>query len=160
MIETSKFVDELVAKHGKLLISALQDIQERYNYLPEEALREVSKKLEIALSDLYGIVTFYGAFRLKPCGRHLVHVCLGTACHVRGGKRVLEKFEKELNIKAGETTIDNEFTVETVNCLGACALGPVVVVNGKYHGNMTSPKVNSLLKNYRDRKEGIGSEKD
>jgi len=146
MLEISKFVEDTITQHGKLLISVLEEVQEHHNYLPEEVLREVAKKLEIPLRDVYGVATFYGAFRLKPCGKHLIHVCLGTACHVRGANRVIEEIERQLNIKAGETSKDREFTLETVNCLGACALGPIVVIDGKYHGNVTPAKVASLLK--------------
>ena len=141
-------VEDLVARHGRLLISILEDVQDHYSYLPEEALRKIAKELKIPLRDVYGVATFYGAFRLKPCGKHLIHVCLGTACHVRGAKRVLEKMERELNIRAGETSKDKQFTLETVNCLGACALGPIVVIDGEYHGNITPAKINSLLKKY------------
>ena len=146
MLETSKLVEDLAAKHDKLLISILEDVQTHYNYLPEEALRKIAKELKIPLRDVYGVATFYGAFRLKPCGKHLIHACMGTACHVRGGKRVLEEIERELDIRSGETTQDKKFTLESVNCLGACALGPIVVIDGKYHGNMTPVKVKSLLK--------------
>ena len=149
MEEVSKLVESLVAQHGKLLISVLEDIQDHYNYLPEEAIRETAKELNVPLRDVYGVATFYKTFRLKPCGKHLIHVCLGTACHVRGGPRVLEKIERDLNIKAGETTDDMEFTLETVNCIGACALGPVVAIDGEYYGNMTPAKVNSLLKKHQ-----------
>lgn len=151
--DVSKVVDNLISRDGKLLISVLEDIQEHYNYLPEEVLPEVSKKLKIPLRDVYGVATFYNAFRLKPCGKHIISVCLGTACHVRGGRRVAEKLENCLNIKAGENTEDMQFTLETVNCLGACALGPVMVVDGKYYGNMTPAKVESILKNYTNVKE-------
>ena len=146
MLETSKLVEDLAAKHDKLLISILEDVQAHYNYLPEEALRKIAKELRIPLRDVYGVATFYGAFRLKPCGKHLIHVCMGTACHVRGAKRVLEEIERELDIRSGETTQDKKFTLESVNCLGACALGPIVVIDGEYHGNMTPVKVKSLLK--------------
>jgi NADH:ubiquinone oxidoreductase subunit E len=149
MTEISKFVEDLVARHGRLLISILEDVQNHYNYLPEEALRKIAKELNIPLRDVYGVATFYGAFRLNPCGKHRVHVCLGTACHVRGGKKVLEEMERELKIKARETTKDKEFTLETVNCLGACALGPIVVIDDEYHGNITPAKISSLFKKYR-----------
>ena len=148
MKEGSKFVKDFVRGHNGLLISILDDIQEHYGYLPEDVLRELSKELEIPLRDIYGVATFYKAFKLHPRGKHLITVCLGTTCHVRGGPRVLEEFERALNIKAGETTKDLQFTLETVNCLGACALGPVVVVDGKYYGKMNPAKVKSLLKKF------------
>ena len=163
MIETKeviRFVDDIIGRNGKLLISVLEDIQDEYNYLPEEALREVALKMRIPLRDVYGVSTFYNAFRLKPCGKHIINVCQGTACHVRGGKRVLDKIENLLDIKAGENTKDMQFTLETVNCLGACALGPVMVVDGKYSGNMNPAKVESVLKQYRNKVREKKDEKD
>lgn len=128
------------------LISLLERIQAKYNYLPQEALREVSEETGRSLVDIYGVATFYRAFSLKPRGKHLVSVCLGTACHVRGGPMIAEEFERQLGICAGETTQDEEFTLETVNCLGACALGPVAVVDGKYFTNVRRAQINDILK--------------
>lgn len=136
----------------KALISILQDIQAEYNYLPQEALRFVSESMGIPLIDIIGVATFYRAFSLEPRGKHLVTVCMGTACHVRGGPKILEEFERILSINAGETTKDGEFTLETVACLGCCAIGPVVVVDGDYHAQTTIRKVNSILTKRR-RKE-------
>lgn len=136
----------------KALISILQDIQAEYNYLPQEALRFVSESMGIPLIDIIGVATFYRAFSLEPRGEHLITVCLGTACHVRGGYKILEEFEKKLNIEAGETTPDGQFTLETVACLGCCAIGPVVVIDGSYHAQTTIRVVSSILKKYR-RKE-------
>ena len=136
----------------KALISILQDIQAEYNYLPQEALKFVSESMGIPLIDIIDVATFYRAFSLEPRGKHLVTVCLGTACHVRGGPKILEEFERILSINAGKTTKDGEFTLETVACLGCCAIGPVVVVDGDYHAQTTIRKVNSILKKYR-RKE-------
>ncbi|NIO48097.1 MAG: NADH-quinone oxidoreductase subunit NuoE [Candidatus Aminicenantes bacterium] len=133
----------------KALISILQDIQEEYNYLPPEALKIVSKSLDIPLIDIFGVATFYRTFSLKPRGKHLITVCLGTACHVRGGPKILEEFKRKLNIKAGETTKDMRFTLETVACLGCCAIGPVVVVDGNYHSQTSIGTVDSILKKYR-----------
>ena len=130
----------------EFLICILQDIQEKYGYLPKEALIIVSKKLDIPLIQVYGVATFFKAFSLEPRGKHLINVCLGTACHVRGAERVLDKIKRDLQIEAGETTKDKNFTLETVNCLGACALGPIMVLDGKYHGQMTSAKVDHFLK--------------
>ena len=127
-----RFVGDLAAKHNNLLIAILEEIQKHYNYLPEKILKEVSAQLKIPMRDIYGVATFYKAFSLKPRGNHLLSACLGTACHVRGTKYVISEIEKQLGIKSGETTPDNEFTFETVNCLGACALGPIVVVDGNY----------------------------
>ncbi len=145
--EASSIVSKAVDRHGDFLIPLLQDIQEHYNYLPEEALEEVSQKLNMPLMDVYGVATFYRTFSLTPKGKHIVTVCVGTACHVRGGSRIVDALEQELDIKAGETTPDMNFTLETVNCLGCCAIGPVIVVDGEYHGEMTSQKTLSLIKN-------------
>ena len=137
-------------QHDKTaIIAILQDIQDEVNYLPEDALRYVARALDIPLSKVCSLATFYKAFSLQPRGRHVIHVCLGTACHVRGAVRILEALERDLGILAGETDKDMQFTLETVNCLGACALGPVVVVGGEYHGQMTSAKATRLLKRVR-----------
>lgn len=131
-----------------LLISIMQDIQAEYNYLPKEALIQVSQSLDIPLSQVYSVVTFFKAFSLEPRGRHLINVCLGTACHVRGGGKILESLERELGINAGKTTGDRKFTLETVNCVGACALGPIVIVDGEFSGQMATNKVKPLVENY------------
>ena len=136
----------------KALISILQDIQEEYNYLPQEALNIVSKTLGIPLIDIVGVATFYRAFSLEPRGEHLVTVCLGTACHVRGGPKILEEFERKLNVKAGETTKDGQFSLETVACMGCCAIGPVVVIDGDYQAQTTIRKVASILKKFRKKR--------
>lgn len=151
--EVSEFVEQSVARHGRLLISILEDIQKHYTYLPEEALREVAKRLKIPLIDVYGVATFYHAFSLHPQGRHVVTVCLGTACHVRGGERIADVLSRELKVMPGETTRDRNFTLQTVNCLGVCALGPVVVIDGEYHGTMNPGKVVSLLKKYQSKEK-------
>ena len=131
-----------------MVISILQDIQAEYNYLPREALMQVSQGLEVPLSQVYSVATFFKAFSLIPRGRHLINVCLGTACHVRGAVKILEETERELGIKPGETTEDLRFTLETVNCVGACALGPIVIIDGEYSGQMKTTKVKPLLENY------------
>ncbi len=149
-------VKSFVTKHHsekKALISVLQDIQEEYNYLPQEALRVVSETLGIPLIDIVGVATFYRAFSLEPRGKHLVTVCMGTACHVRGGPKILEEFERKLNIIAGETTEDRQFSLETVACLGCCAIGPVVVVDGDYHAQTSIRKVGSILKKYMNKEQ-------
>jgi NADH-quinone oxidoreductase subunit E len=140
------------------IIAILQDIQDEVNYLPEEALRYVARALDIPLSKVCSLATFYKAFSLKPRGRHVIHVCLGTACHVRGAVRILEALERDLNIRSGQTDEDLQFTLETVNCLGACALGPVVVVDGDYHGQMDSSKATRLLKRLRREDEKLSAE--
>jgi len=131
--------------HTGGLIAILEDIQRKYRYLPQEALRIVCDETRCSPVDVYGIATFYRAFSLTPRGKHLVSVCLGTACHVRGAPMVEEEFERQLGIKAGETTSDKLFTLETVNCLGACALGPVVVIDGHYFSKVKTSGVRQLL---------------
>lgn len=156
-VDTTK-VDKLVRRNGmgrESLIPILQDIQREFNWLPMEALEIVSKELDIPLMDVYGVATFYRTFSLKPRGKHIVTVCLGTACHVRGGQRIADFLSREMGIQPGETTENMKFTLETVNCLGACALGPIVVVNGEYHGQMTTSKAAVLLKGLR-KSEGRG----
>lgn len=156
-------VKSIVHKHAaqkRSLIAILQDIQAEYNYLPQEALRLVSRALDIPLIDIVGVATFYRAFSLKPRGKHLATVCLGTACHVRGGPKILSEFERILKIRAGETTADREFTLETVNCLGCCAIGPVVVIDGNYHAQTSIRKVGSILKKYRKKEKSNEVEKE
>lgn len=127
-----------------ILISVLQDVNKEYNYLPAHILKYIAERLEVPLSQVYHAATFYTAFSLTPRGKHIIKVCLGTACHVRGSPRILEEFERKLGIKAGETTKDGLFTLETVNCLGACALGPVVVVDGEYQ-TLSPAKVGKMI---------------
>lgn len=150
-VETQKvkFFAEKYGKQKKALISILQDIQEEYNYLPQEALRLVSETLDIPLIDIIGVATFYRSFSLEPRGEHQVTVCIGTACHVRGGAKILDEFERKLDVESGQTTEDGQFTLETVACLGCCAIGPVVVVDGDYHAQTSLRKVESILKKYR-----------
>ncbi|MFC2139535.1 NAD(P)H-dependent oxidoreductase subunit E [Bacteroidota bacterium] len=139
---------EVLQKYGDKpggLIAILEEIQIKYGYLPEETLKAISKKTGRSLVDIYAVATFYRAFSLKPRGKHLISVCLGTACHVRNAPVIAEKFEEVLGIKAGETTDDKQFTLETVNCLGACALGPIVVVDGHYFSHVRSSDVSSII---------------
>jgi NADH:ubiquinone oxidoreductase subunit E len=131
------------------LISLLQDVQAEFGYLPQDVLIRISQKLDIPLSQVYSVATFFRAFSLKPRGRHLITVCLGTACHVRAGHRLVDKIERDYGIEPGETTEDERFTLETVNCLGCCALGPVVVVDGKYESQMNADKLDRVLKGYK-----------
>ena len=128
------------------LISVLNEIQDRYHYLPHNALVFLSETLDIPLSQIYSVATFYNAFSLVPRGAHLVRVCMGTACHVRGAAHILDRLETKLDIHAGQTTRDKNVTLETVNCLGACALGPITVVDGKYTGQMDIAKADRLMK--------------
>jgi NADH-quinone oxidoreductase subunit E len=128
------------------LVPILQDVQKEYNYLPREALNAISSILDLPLSRIYEVATFYKAFSLVPRGRHQLSLCMGTACHVRGATLLQENIERTLGIDAGETSDDLEFTFETVNCLGACALGPVLVVDEEYQGQVTLSKTNKILK--------------
>ena len=128
------------------LLAVLEDVQSRYRYLPRDALILVGERLDIPLSQVYSVATFYNAFSLVPQGRHKFQVCTGTACHVRGAMQVLDRLEAQLGIQAGQTRADLKYTLETVNCLGACALGPIVVADGEYSGQMTASQVDRLLK--------------
>jgi NADH-quinone oxidoreductase subunit E len=130
------------------LIDILHDTQSAIGYLPKEALEEIHQGLDVPLSRVYSVATFFKAFSLTPRGRHLINICMGTACHVRGSGKVMAEIEKELGIKNGENTPDLKFTLETVNCVGACALGPMVIIGEDYHGEMTPEKVTEVLKNY------------
>jgi len=131
------------------LIMVLQDIQKNYRYLPREALKLVAKKMDLPIAQIYGVSTFFKAFSHKPKGKHHICVCTGTACHVRQANIVVESFERDLKIKPGETSPDLEYSLETVNCMGACALGPLVTVDDVYHGNMTVSKIAKVLNNLR-----------
>jgi NADH:ubiquinone oxidoreductase subunit E/ribosomal protein S27E len=145
-------VEEVVAQHhGSLggMLSILSEVQAKYGYLPQDALRRIAAATGSSLTDIYAVVTFYRAFSLKPRGKHLVSVCLGTACHVRGAPKIAEEFSRQLGIPAGETTPDKEFSLETVNCLGACALGPTVVVDNHYFRHVTTAKVPHILEQAR-----------
>jgi NADH-quinone oxidoreductase subunit E len=144
--------DQIIERHRyeeSALIGVLQDIQQEINWLPKDALKHISQRLDVPLNRVYSVATFYRAFSLKPRGRHIVSVCLGTACHVRGAKRIVEEIERQLKIKAPDTTDDQRFSLQTVNCLGACALGPVIVVDGEYHGQITPKKVKAVLEQYK-----------
>jgi NADH-quinone oxidoreductase subunit E len=137
------------------LISALLEIQSKHGFVPEDKISEGAQKLGMPLADVYGVVTFYKSFSLAPRGRHSITVCLGTACHVRGGPRVLQRISEILQIEPGETTKDQEFSLDVVNCLGCCALGPMVIVDGNHHGLMNSAKVDALLRNYRNARHRV-----
>jgi NADH-quinone oxidoreductase subunit E len=149
-------IQSIVKKHQGLkknLIAILLDIQDAYHYLPPESLRSVADALGMPLIDIIGVATFYRAFSLTPRGKHTCLICLGTACHVRGGPKILEEFERQLGVKAGDTTKDGRITLETVACLGCCAIGPVVVVDETYYGHATIRKVGTILKKYEKGKE-------
>ncbi len=128
------------------LIPLLQKVQEAEGYVSEEAIYAIAEKLRIPASEVFGVLSFYAQFRLTPMGRNIITVCRGTACHVRGGAQIIQAFERELKIKAGETTPDREYTLETVACVGACALAPLVVINEQPHGLMTPAKVKKMLR--------------
>lgn len=142
-------IDELLqcqVESRQSLIPVLQQIQERHHYLPEEALRTVARRLRVPLTDVFHVATFYNCFSLEPRGRHLVRVCLGTACHVRGGQRILDKVLRELKLPHSGTTEDFNFTVEAVRCLGCCGLAPVVRVDQSTFGHLMQSRVPKLLK--------------
>jgi len=136
-------------RSNETFLSLLQDIQARYGYLPEEKLIEIAEMLDMPLIDVYGVATFYKSFSLMPKGRHQVKICLGTACHIRGADKIENEFERKLGIGPRETSEDGEFSLETVMCLGCCAIGPVVVIDGKYYGQVTPVKVESILRTIR-----------
>jgi NADH-quinone oxidoreductase subunit E len=142
-----KIIDKYECETG-VLIQLLLDIQKALNWIPPEAIIRISKRLKIPVSEIYRVASFYTGLSLKPRGRHVVRVCAGTACYVRGGPKILDAVERTLSIKAGETTADEKFTLETVNCLGCCALGPVVEIDGQYHGKQTSSNIRKLLSTY------------
>ncbi len=143
-------IKQIILDYGSdkgFLVPILQDIQKELNYLPKNALQAVSVFLNIPVSRIYEVATFYKAFSLTPRGRHQLSLCLGTACHVRNAPQIQSHIERVLDLPAGQTSADLEFTFETVNCLGACALGPILTVDGEYHGQMTLSKANKILKN-------------
>lgn len=142
-------IDEVLIRYRmdkSKIVAILQDVQSENGYLPEELLQYVALQLQIPVSQLYFLSTFYRAFSLKPRGKHLITVCLGTACHVKGGQKIVEAIQKMFNVCPGETTKNGLLTLETVNCLGACAIGPIVVVDGKYHGHVNLAKLDRLIK--------------
>jgi len=144
-------VKEIASGYGKdrsALIAVLQDVHAEYNHLPEGCLDVIAREMGVPIASVYGVATFFRAFSFKPRGRHLATVCMGTACHVRGATSLLAEAEERLGVSPGETTRDRNFTLETVNCLGCCAVGPLVVVDGEYHGEMTPKRVESVLKGY------------
>lgn len=150
--DVEQIISEIVNQYGakpSALIMILQDVQKHFRYLPQDVLEVVSKKMRLPIAQIYGVATFYRAFSLKPRGRHHVCVCTGTACHVRQAPVIVDKLVRDLGIQAGETTSDGEVSLETVNCLGACALGPLVTSNETFWGNMTVAKVDKMLSEIR-----------
>lgn len=155
-------LNTLVEKCGEdntATIALLQEIQAAEGYLPRKTLQRLSQRLKLPLSRVYGLATFYRSFSMTPTGRHRVCVCLGTACHVRGAPSVLGEVERQLGVGPGETTKDMQFTLESVNCVGACAMGPIVIVDGKYHGQMSPGKVKKCLKGQEKTQKGPKDEK-
>lgn len=140
------------------LIEVLQDVQETFGYISEEAMTAVSKELGVPVIEVYRVANYYKAFSLAPRGRHVITVCMGTACHVRGAPRMLDEVRGQLGIEPGQTTSDKMFTLERVNCLGACALGPVVVLDGKYHRNMTPNKLRKLVQSVRETEKEVAAD--
>ncbi len=150
-LNSMTIVDEIMARYDyrdSALIAILQDIQKQFNYLPQNLLRYVALRINIPLPRVYSISTFYKAFSLKPRGRHLIDVCLGTACHVRGGMNIMERLERELGIKNGETTYDEKFSVKSVRCVGCCGLAPVIVIDDEFHGKLNQEQIPKILAKY------------
>ncbi len=141
---------EYTAGRRETLIPILQDVQALFGYLPEESLAIIAKYIGVSTSKVFGVATFYNQFRLRPVGKHTVRVCRGTACHVRGSKLLLDAFAGELNVQPGETTPDGQFTLETVACIGACSIAPVVMIDESFHGSVQSRNVKTILKEYKD----------
>lgn len=147
-----KIVSEFSSDQREL-IHILHNIQKEYGYIPSESISEISRNLKISESEIFGVLTFYKAFTLEPRGKHLITICMGTACHVRGAPMILDELRRRLGIEPGETTEDKSFTLETVNCVGACALGPIVISDGTYHGQMKTREVDKIIKKYKNEKE-------
>lgn len=142
-------VGELIRRYNcerSELISILHDVQDAYNYLPADALRIVARKLGMREIEVLGVASFYKSFSLTPRGKHLVNVCMGTACHVRGSPRILDEIQRKLGVRSGETTEDWLFTLRTVNCVGACALGPIIIIDDEFHGQMKVDRTGRLIK--------------
>ena len=148
----SSEIDKIIKQYRKkesAILAILQDIQTKEKYLPKEVLEQVSQKMRIPMTNIFRIATFYNALSIKPRGRHKIDVCLGTACHVRGGTKIIDKLSRDLSIQVKETTKDKRFTLESVRCVGCCSLGPVMVVDGNVFGRLTQEKVPGLLKEFK-----------
>jgi NADH-quinone oxidoreductase subunit E len=145
-------VDTIIKQYkGKesAILAILQDIQSKKKYLPKEILEEVSQKMQIPVTHVFRLATFYNALSIKPRGKHKIDVCLGTACHVRGGNKIIDRMKRDLGIPVGETTKDKRFTLESVRCVGCCSLGPVAVIDGEVYGRLTQDKIPALLKEFK-----------
>jgi NADH-quinone oxidoreductase subunit E len=158
MLNEIEKIDTILDRHSQEqrgLIPSLLGIQKEFHYLPPEALERVSERLNVPLIRVIEVASFYKAFSLEPRGEHIITVCLGTACHVRGGELLIDQIDRVLHLKPGETSKDLQFTLEAVNCLGCCALGPVMVVDGKYYGSMAVSKVEKVLKSYIEQEVAV-----
>ena len=154
-------VDLIVDKYQEkrtALISILHDVQDRYRYLPEEALKMVASRLRMDINEIYGVATFYKSFTLTPQGKHSITLCLGTACHVRGGPKILRELKSLLHIEPGQTTADRQFSLNVVNCLGVCAIGPVMMVDGKFYGEMNPIRAKKIIEKLNKYYFGGGNE--
>ena len=150
-------VDTIVDKYEadpSSLLAIMQDVQDVAHYLPREVVEHVAKRLSIPVARVYAMATFFGSFHLEPRGKHICTVCMGTACHVRGAARLVEQLERDLSVKSGGTTKDMMFTVEEVNCVGACALGPLVIIDREYQGSMTSGQLTKLVEKLQKEEGG------
>ena len=147
-LELDKIIEEEFGNDKENLIMILQAIQRRYNYLPQATLKYLAEKINVPYSQIYGVGTFYATFSLEPKGRNIISICLGTACHVRGGERVRERIEDTLNLNGKKTTDDMRFTLEGVRCIGCCSLGPVMKVNEDVHGRIGADEVKKVLEKY------------
>lgn len=146
-VQLQEIIDKYKNENGPL-IPILQGAQEVYGYLPAHVIKHISKAIRVPVARIYGVVTFYAQFRLTPMGRNLINICLGTACHVRGGAKIVETIEKELKIKDGATTEDGRFTLEVIACIGACGLAPVISINNEVHGRLSPDKIAGILAKY------------
>ena len=152
-------IDAIIDRYEKApaaLLAIMQDVQDEERYLPKEAMDRIASALKVPITRVYQMATFFESFHLEPRGKHICTVCMGTACHVRGAQRLVEQLERDLEVPSGQTTKDLMFTIEEVNCVGACALGPLVIINGDYHGNMTSGSLQKVVKKIKkaEAKEG------
>ena len=147
-LELDKIIEEEFSSDKENLIMILQAIQRRYNFLPQATLKYLAEKIDVPYSQIYGVGTFYATFSLEPKGRNIISICLGTACHVRGGERVRERIEDTLNLNGKKTTDDMRFTLEGVRCIGCCSLGPVIKVNEDVHGRIGADEVKKVLEKY------------
>jgi NADH-quinone oxidoreductase subunit E len=161
-LDYSQIVNGIIEKYNgrkEAIIPILQDVQSELRWLPPEAISLISKRLKISESNIYSIATFYKSFYLKPRGEHVVTVCMGTACHVRGGGKIVDALSEKLKIKPGGITSDGKFTLETVNCVGCCAIGPIVILDGEYYGKVSPNMATGLLESIGKEMKNVGSEK-